>query len=115
MIIIEYKLFDLIIPDNFSEKFFTVEYAEYAESSTENPLSEISEISFENSDGLLCKPGYTGESCEDPCERDFYGENCTSECQCSHYGECSNVDGSCFCLPGCKEKLVEFKDFFNSP
>ena len=42
-----------------------------------------------------CTPGYTGDTCADPCPSSSWGDSCAEECRCSTGETCHHVTGDC--------------------
>lgn len=47
-----------------------------------------------------CKPGWSGETCNQPCPLFKYGKNCEHRCNCTNNASCDPVNGTCICQPG---------------
>ena len=48
-----------------------------------------------------CSPGYTGDLCQNRCEKGYFGFNCSQNCQCDDDNsiDCDHVTGRCRCKP----------------
>ncbi|KAL3884938.1 hypothetical protein ACJMK2_025037 [Sinanodonta woodiana] len=55
-----------------------------------------------NTGHCLCKPGWQGDYCNQPCSFPYYGENCAKVCDCLNNGNCDHITGQCECQPGYK-------------
>ncbi|XP_078666293.1 uncharacterized protein LOC144908516 [Branchiostoma floridae x Branchiostoma belcheri] len=47
-----------------------------------------------------CKPGWTGETCDEICPLGFFGADCGQVCNCTASQECNHTTGQCTCIPG---------------
>ncbi|CAG0895590.1 unnamed protein product [Darwinula stevensoni] len=48
----------------------------------------------------ICKVGWQGPNCDEPCPPGSYGLNCEQRCPKCEHGRCNATDGKCECLPG---------------
>ncbi|KAH9488617.1 hypothetical protein Btru_061290 [Bulinus truncatus] len=48
----------------------------------------------------VCKPGWTGNNCDQDCDSTHYGKDCAFLCNCQNSATCSNINGSCICQSG---------------
>lgn len=55
-----------------------------------------------------CGMGWTGETCQVPCEDGLYGPNCTQNCICQNGGSCDRFSGCCKCQPGWYGQQCEY-------
>lgn len=63
----------------------------------------------------MCKAGYQGERCNQPCAMGFYGANCREKCNCDVGVSCHPLTGECqvTCPAGwtgasCNERMFLF-------
>ena len=47
-----------------------------------------------------CRPGWTGDRCDQQCRQGFYGNGCNAICGCPRGFGCDHETGSCTCLQG---------------
>ena len=48
----------------------------------------------------LCKEGYKGRKCDEPCVNNTYGEGCSKKCKCLPSMICDHITGECYCKSG---------------